>query len=99
MGIFEKTKQVTSKMLDKAINFSSDELLADTIMTAVKKQEKVNEILRQRGSNYRVSDIDLQIGVPPTVVFGIRRLHEQAHATSQSTAVSVSAEHVPDPDA
>lgn len=74
MNILDKAKGLTEKAVEKAVEFNSDELIADTIMKAVEKQEKVNRILQERGSNYRVNDIDLEMGVPPTVVFGIRRV-------------------------
>jgi len=78
MNILGKAKELSGKMVDKVTEFSSDELIADTIMKAVEKQEKVNEVLKQRGSPYRVSDMDLQMGVPPTIVFGVRRISEQS---------------------
>jgi len=76
MTIFDKAKELSGKVMDKTIEFSSDELIADTIILSMKKQEKVNEILRQRGSNYRVSGVDLEMGVPPKMIFGVRRIAE-----------------------
>jgi len=78
MSIFDKAKDISSKVIDKAIEFSSDELIANTIIKAVEKQEKVNKILEEKGSNYRVNDIDLQMGIPPTVVFGIRKISDNS---------------------
>lgn len=83
MSIFDKAKEVSDKVTERAVSFSSDELIADTVMKAVEKQEKVNAILQKRGSAYRVSDIDLQMGIPPTVTFGIRRLHDGELPESQ----------------
>ncbi len=77
MSLFNKAKQISNKVVDKAVDFSSDELIADTIIKAVKKQEKVNAILQEKNSNYRVSELDLQMGIPPTVVFGIRRVSSE----------------------
>jgi len=74
MSIFDKAKEISSKVVDKTVEFSSDELIANTIIKAVEKQDKVNKILEEKGSNYRVNDIDLQMGIPPTVVFGIRKV-------------------------
>ena len=76
MSIFDKAKKLTDKVTEKAIEFSSDDLIADTIMKAVEKQESVNAVLKKRGASYLVSDIDLQIGIPPTVTFGIRRISD-----------------------
>ena len=76
MSIFDKAKEISSKVIDKTVEFSSDELIANTIIKAVEKQEKVNKILEEKGSNYRVNDIDLQMGIPPNVVFGIRKVSD-----------------------
>ena len=74
MSILGKAKELSSKVTEKVVEFSSDELIADTIIKAVEKQEKVNLILQEKGCPYRVNDLDLEMGIPPTVVFGIRRL-------------------------
>ncbi|GMQ46684.1 hypothetical protein [Vibrio sp. 10N] len=70
MNIFDKAKEVA----DKVTSFSSDEVIADTVIKAVEKQERVNAILKAKGSNYLVADIELGMGVPPTVTFGVRRV-------------------------
>jgi hypothetical protein len=57
-------------------SFSSDAVIANTIIKAVEKQERVNALLQEKGANYRVSDIELGMGIPPTVSFGVRRLDE-----------------------
>ena len=77
MSMFDKAKEITSQVIDKTVEFSSDELIANTIIKSVEKQEKVNKILEEKGSNYRVNDIDLQMGIPPTVVFGIRKVSDK----------------------
>jgi len=74
MSILDKARELSVKVTDKAVEFSSDELIADIIIKAVIKQEKVNKILQQRGCNYRVNELDLEMGIPPTVVFGIHRM-------------------------
>ncbi len=60
MNIFDKAKEVA----DKVTSFSSDEVIADTVIKAVEKQERVNAILKAKGSNYLVADIELGMGVP-----------------------------------
>jgi len=89
MSILGKAKELTSKAVDRAVEFSSDELIADTVIKAVEKQEKVNDILEKRGSNYRVSEMDLQMGIPPTVVFGIRRISGSSKALSEKEITTV----------
>ena len=65
--------------------FSSDEIIANAIIKAVEKQEKVNAILKQKGSNYRVSNIDLEMGIPPTISFGGRPVHEKVESPSDKS--------------
>ncbi len=81
MSLFNKAKEMSDKVSAKASQFSSDELIADTIIKAVEKQEKVNVILQERGSSYRVGNMDLQMGIPPTVTFGIQRVREGGEKT------------------
>ncbi len=80
MSILDKAKQISDRIVEKTDEFSSDEIIADTIIKAVAKQESVNALLEARGSNYRVGDIDLTMGIPPSVTFSVRRvsvLHDE----------------------
>jgi len=77
VGILDKAKEIGGKVSESVSSFSSNEVIANTIMKAVEKQEKVNAILQEKGSNYRVSDIELGMGIPPTVTFGVRRTEEK----------------------
>jgi hypothetical protein len=76
MGILDKAKELGDKVNESIATFSSDEVIANTVIKAVGKQENINEILKQKGSNYRVADIELGMGIPPTVTFGVRRVKE-----------------------
>ncbi len=77
MGILDKAKELSNKVTESVTDFSSDEMIANTIIRAVAKQEKVNTLLIQKGCNYRVSDLELSMGIPPTVTFGVRRMGEE----------------------
>ena len=76
MGILDKAKELGDKVNESVTAFSSDEVIANTVIKAVEKQEKVNAILKEKGCNYRVADIDLGMGIPPSVTFGVRRVNE-----------------------
>lgn len=76
MSILDKAKNLSNKVSDSVNEFSSDEVLANTIIKAVKKQEKINILLKEKGSNYRVSDINLEMGISPTVSFSVKRIDE-----------------------
>jgi hypothetical protein len=80
MGILDKAKELGDKVNEAVAAFSSDEVIANTVIKAVRKQENINEILKQKGSNYRVADIELGMGIPPTVTFGVRRVKEVSDA-------------------
>lgn len=81
MGLFDKAKELSEmvgdKVSEKSNEFISDEFLSEKIMKAVEKQEKVNTILKEKGSNYRILDLDLVMSIPPSIVFGIRRVSGQ----------------------
>lgn len=83
MSFLDKAKELKNKVAEKTVEFSSDEVIADTIIRAVNKQEKVNEILKERGSNYRVSSLNLSMGIPPGVSFGIRRVKEESEGEDE----------------
>jgi len=76
MGILDKAKKLSNQVSESVTSFSSDAVIANTIIKAVEKQERVNALLQEKGANYRVSDIELGMGIPPTVSFGVRRLDE-----------------------
>jgi len=77
MGILDKAKEMSGRVSESVAEFSSDEVIANTIIKAVEKQEKVNDLLKEKGSNYRVCDIELEMGISPTVSFGIRRVDDK----------------------
>ena len=89
MGILDKAKELSSRVADKTVEFSSDEVIASTIIKAVDKQEKVNAILKARGSNYRISSLNLGMGIPPSVNFGIRRLSENREQENNTQVTTV----------
>lgn len=76
MSIFDKAKQVKQKVTDSITEFSSDEAIANTIIKAVEKQEKVNLLLKEKGSNYRIGGIDIGMSLPPSVSFEVKRVND-----------------------
>ncbi len=87
MGILDKAKELTDKVSNSVTEFSSDEVIATVVMKAVEKQEKVNALLKEKGSNYRVNDIELQMGIPPTITFGVRRNSDKDESKLESSDV------------
>jgi predicted nucleic acid-binding protein len=76
MSLFRKISIFSKKITEKAKNYSADELIADSIIKAAKKKEKVNVILQEKNSLYRISHLELDIDFPPSVVFKISKLQE-----------------------
>jgi hypothetical protein len=74
--LLSKAKKMAGKLKDKSLDLIGDETLAEMIMAAVSKQEDVNKVLEGKGSNYRISDIEIEMGIPPKLIFGIRRKSE-----------------------
>ena len=74
MRILKKISTFSKKITEKAKNYSADELIADSIIKATKKKDKVNVILQEKGSQYRISHLELDIDFPPSVVFKISKL-------------------------
>ena len=74
--LLSKAKKMAGKVKDKSLDLIGDETLAEMIMAAVSKQEDVNKVLKEKGSNYRISDIEIEMGIPPKLIFGIRRKSE-----------------------
>ncbi|MBC8433717.1 MAG: hypothetical protein H8D96_17545 [Desulfobacterales bacterium] len=80
--LLSKAKKMAGKLKDKPLDLIGDETLAEMIMAAVSKQEDVNKVLNEKGSNYRISDIEIEMGIPPKLIFGIRRKSENKEEDS-----------------
>ena len=80
--LLSKAKKMAGKLKDKPLDLIGDETLAEMIMAAVSKQEDVNKVLKEKGSNYRISDIEIEMGIPPKLIFGIRRKSENKEEDS-----------------
>ena len=88
MKIFDKAKELTDKVTESINSFSSDEVIANTVIKAVEKQERVNAILKEKGCNYLVSGIELGMGVPPTITFGVSRVGESKASIENRIEIS-----------
>ena len=73
MGLLDRAKESVEKARDISLDLVSDENLANIIIVACTKQDNVNEALKIKGSNYRINGVDLEMGIPPKVVYAIRR--------------------------
>jgi len=73
MGLIDRAKQSVEKAKNISLDLVSDENLANMIMVACAKQDNVNEALKTKGSIYRIHGVDIEMGIPPKVVYAIRR--------------------------
>lgn len=76
MSILDKAKGFAGSVSGAVTGFDSDAAIANAIIKAVEKQEKVNALLKAKGAKYRVSDIELGMGIPPSVTFGVRQVDD-----------------------
>ena len=80
MSIFDKAKEsvkeTAKKVKDVSTDLVSDDQLANIIIAATAKQDKVNEALKAKGSDYRIGGVDVEMGIPPGIVFGISKVSD-----------------------
>ncbi len=73
-------------------------LLADLIIHATAAQEKTNKALKEKGSQYRISEMYLTASIPPQVGFYIARLgdtDDPAPPTKKAPAKKAPAKKAP----
>ena len=75
MSIIDQAKEVADTVVDKVIdNELGDDFLADFIIIQTTKQEHINEILESKGSNYRISSVEVEVDVPLKAVYVIEKV-------------------------
>ncbi|MDQ3898148.1 MAG: hypothetical protein M3326_13060 [Actinomycetota bacterium] len=62
-------------------------LLADLIIHATAAQEKTNKALKDKGSQYRISEMYLTASIPPQVGFYIARIGDAEEAPAEKAVV------------
>lgn len=67
-SIWDRAMEAVTDTTDK---YTSDEAIADYVIASVAKQDRVNRILTQKRSLYRVSDLTVVVSVPPALHIGI----------------------------
>lgn len=76
-GAAETVKEAKDTVVDKFKDQEvGDEFFAKYIMKFTTKQEHINELLQAEGSNYRIANIEIQVGVPPKVNFIIQNVSD-----------------------
>ncbi len=84
MGMFDKAKEMAEKgkqaaqegaekAKEVAEKATSAETIADAIIAALDKQEKINKILEEKGSKYCIGEITVELSLPPSISFSLSR--------------------------
>lgn len=69
MSIFDKAADVSEKAVDKVNRMVTDDLIAKTIIRVAKQKQRINKLLQEKGSDYRIIGIEVDDTIPPKVVF------------------------------
>ncbi|HYK94963.1 MAG TPA: hypothetical protein VE011_03725 [Candidatus Dormibacteraeota bacterium] len=62
-------------------------ILADVVVKATSLQEKANASLKERGSAYRIGQIQIGASFPPSIVFAIERVDDPERILHDSTVL------------
>ena len=74
MSIIDQAKEVADTLVDKVQDKElGDDFFADFIIKQTTKQEHINEILESKGSNYRIGNVEIEVGIPPKAVYTIEK--------------------------
>ena len=74
MSIIDQAKDVADTLIDKVQDKElGDDFFSDFIIKQTTKQEHINEILESKGSNYRIGNVEIEVGIPPKVVYAIEK--------------------------
>ena len=76
MSLIDKAKEISGQAVEKASDLGGDDLIVNTIIRVVEKQERINALLAEKGCDYRISGIDVENSIPPKAVFSISRESE-----------------------
>jgi len=64
-----KAKEISGQVHAKANEIAGDDLVAEAIVRAADKLQRVNEILEAKGCAWRIDGIEVENGIPPKAVF------------------------------
>jgi len=64
-----KAKELSEQAAQKVNELGGDDLIADAIVRAAEKRERVNAILQEKGCAWRIDGIEVANSIPPVAVF------------------------------
>ncbi|MCB1821183.1 MAG: hypothetical protein KDI73_06330 [Candidatus Competibacteraceae bacterium] len=69
----KETKKRADQVAEKFGDLGGDDLIVNAIIRAANKQERMNKLLKEKGSKHRVPGIEVENGIPPKIVFTVTR--------------------------
>ena len=80
MSLIDKAKELSGQAVEKVgesvSDLGGDDLIVNTIIRTVEKQDRVNRLLEEQGCEYRITGIDVENSIPPKAVFSLSRIDE-----------------------
>ena len=77
MSIIDTAKDAADTLVDKVKDKElGDDFMANFIIKQTTKQEHINEILKSKGSKYRIGSVEVEVGIPPKAVYAIEKVSE-----------------------
>ena len=77
MSLIDKAKELSDGVVEKVGDMASGDVIANTIIRVAEKQDRVNQILAEQGSEYRICGFEIENSIPPKAVFTVTRETER----------------------
>jgi hypothetical protein len=91
MSLINKAKELSGQAVEKVgesvSDLGGDDLIVYTIIRVGEKKERINQLLEEKGSDYRITRIEIENSVPPRLCIPYRETTnpEQRAATRVSS--------------
>lgn len=72
MGLIDKAKELSEQAVEKVGDLGGDDLIVNAIIRAAKKQGRLNQLLEEKGSDQRITGIEVDNAIPPKIVFIVK---------------------------
>lgn len=80
MSLIDKAKEISGQAVGKVGetvgDLGGDDLIVNTIIRVGEKKDRDNQVLEEKGCDYRITGIDIENSVPPKAVFSVSRSDE-----------------------
>ena len=69
MSIIGKAKELSEQAEEKIDDLVGDDLVVNAILRAANKQDRVNKLLKEKGSDYHIGGFEVENNIPPKINF------------------------------